>query len=107
MSSGPPRSSTSIQPPATDDTPVNDLLRQDRQWSRHAARYDDLFLDPFRPGVENPLLPWLLNIPDARSKTVVDLGCGTGPLLPHLVGYFVRVIALDFAPGMIERARKR
>jgi SAM-dependent methyltransferase len=86
---------------------VPDLERQDRHWSRAAARYDDLFLDPFRPGVENPLLDELLAVPDPGAKTVADLGCGTGPLLPHLVGRFGRVVALDFAPGMISRAKKR
>ena len=35
---------------------VRNLQDQDRQWSRHAARYDELFLDAFHPGVENPLL---------------------------------------------------
>ena len=59
---------------------------------------------PVRPGVENPLWAALDAIPDAERKTVADLGCGTGPLLPYLVGRFGRVIALDFAPGMIERA---
>ena len=84
-----------------------DTDRQDQQWSRHAARYDDLFLDPFRPGVENPLLGAVAAIPDAAHKVVADLGCGTGPLLPHLVPRFDRVIALDFAPGMVAAARKR
>ena len=36
--------------------PVHDLQDQGRQWSRHAARYDDLFLDAFEPGVVNPVL---------------------------------------------------
>ena len=84
-----------------------DTDRQDRQWSRTAARYDDLFLNPFRPGVENPLLAEVLKVPEPGSKTVADLGCGTGPLLPHLVGRFGRVVALDFAPGMIAKAKKR
>src|SRR3954471_19320655 len=83
------------------------LQGQDRQWSRHAVRYDELFLDAFHPGVENPLLARLAEVPDPGRKTVADLGCGTGPLLPLLVGRFGRVIALDFAPGMIERARER
>src|SRR3954454_5356818 len=80
---------------------------QDRHWSRAAARYDDLFLDPFRPGVENPLLDEARAVPDPTSKAVADLGCGTGPLLPHLVGRFGRVVALDFAPAMIARSRQR
>lgn len=81
--------------------------RQDRQWSRQAAKYDDLFLDPFRPGVENPLLDAIRAIPDPGSKVVADLGCGTGPLIPMLSGRFGEVVALDFAPKMVEVAKKR
>ena len=80
---------------------------QGRAWSRQATRYDDLFLDPFRPGVECPLLPALDALPKRETLTVADLGCGTGPLLPHLVGKFGRVIAIDFAPGMLLKAKKR
>src|SRR5579883_2509203 len=80
---------------------------QDRQWSRHAARYDELFLDAFQEGVENPLLAVLDAIPHPERLTVADLGCGTGPLLPRLVRRFGKVVALDFAPAMIERAKSR
>ncbi len=86
------------------DAPTRD---QRRQWSRHAARYDDLFLDPFAAGVENPLWDALEGITDASRKTAADLGCGTGPLLAHLLDRFGRVIALDFAPGMLTAARAR
>jgi SAM-dependent methyltransferase len=88
----------------TSDTTVEE---QGQQWSRHAARYDEVFLDPFRPGVENPCLDHLLAVPEPETKSVIDLGCGTGPLLPHLVGRFGSVTALDFAPGMIRKARAR
>ena len=88
-------------------TPVPDTDRQDQQWSRHAAQYDELFLDPFRPGVENPLLDAIEAIPDPAHKVVADLGCGIGPLLPRLVARFDQVVALDFAPGMIAEAKKR
>jgi SAM-dependent methyltransferase len=80
---------------------------QDRHWSRAAARYDELFLDAFHPDVESPLLKALAAVADPGSKTVVDLGCGTGPLLPHLVGRFGRVLALDFAPAMVAKAKQR
>jgi SAM-dependent methyltransferase len=86
---------------------VDTSTEQGRQWSRQAAHYDDVFLDPFRPGVENPILSQLNAITDPGSKTAADLGCGTGPLLPFLVERFARVVALDFAPGMVERARAR
>jgi SAM-dependent methyltransferase len=85
----------------------SELHNQDRHWSRHAARYDEVFLDPYTPDVENPLWAALEAGPDARNKTVADMGCGTGPLLPHRVGRFGRVLALDFAPGMIARAQSR
>jgi SAM-dependent methyltransferase len=85
----------------------SELHNQDRHWSRHAARYDEVFLDPYAPEVDNPLWAALAAVPDAGQKTVADLGCGTGPLLPQLVKRFHQVIALDFAPAMIERARSR
>jgi ubiquinone/menaquinone biosynthesis C-methylase UbiE len=80
---------------------------QERHWSRHAIRYEDLFVDPFAAGVENPLWDALAAIDDPANKTVIDLGCGIGPLLTHLLARFGRVIALDFAPGMLAAARKR
>jgi SAM-dependent methyltransferase len=80
---------------------------QERSWSRHAARYEEVFLDPFGEGVENPLWRALDEVPRAGTKTAADLGCGTGPLLGPLLERFRRVVALDFAPGMIERARER
>jgi SAM-dependent methyltransferase len=97
-----PTSPTRTEP----DAPAPDR-DQGRAWSRQASNYDDLFLDPFRPGVESPLLPALQALPHPERLTVADLGCGTGPLLPHLVGRFGRVVALDFAPGMIAKAKKR
>lgn len=87
--------------------PAESTQRQDRHWSRHAARYDEVFLDPFRPGVENPIPALIESIPDPASKAAIDLGCGTGPLLPTLVERFGSVVALDFAPAMIRKARAR
>jgi SAM-dependent methyltransferase len=84
-----------------------DLQNQNRHWNRHAARYAELFLDPYGPAVENPLWEALAGVTNPHRKTVADLGCGTGPLLPYLAGRFERVIALDFAPAMIECARQR
>lgn len=80
---------------------------QGRHWGRHAAGYDSVFLDPFRDGVVNPWLDVLAAVPDAGSKTAIDLGCGTGPLLPWLVERFGSVIALDFAPAMLDHAKQR
>jgi len=87
--------------------PDAELHDQDREWGRAAARYDELFLDAFHPGVESPLLVALGAVEAAGGKAVADLGCGTGPLLPHLVDRFGEVYALDFAPAMLAKARKR
>lgn len=44
------------------------------------------------------------------GDTAVDLACGTGVNLPHLVeavGAGGRVVAVDLSPGMLARARRR
>lgn len=84
-----------------------ELKTQGKHWSRHAARYDDVFLDPYRQGVENPIVQAIEAVENPAGKTAADLGCGTGPLLPTLSRRFGRVFALDFAPGMLTRAKKR
>ena len=85
----------------------NQLQNQDRHWSRHAARYGELFVDPYDANVETPLWAALAAVPDAAAKTVADLGCGAGPLLPYLAQRFDRVIALDFAAEMLKLAQGR
>ncbi len=101
-----PRPSEPLTPRRSDDPNVGDPP-QDRSWSQHAKRYEEMFLDPFAPGVINPLMDALDRIPEPQEKTAIDLGCGTGPLLPYLAQRFGRVLALDFAPGMLDRARER
>jgi SAM-dependent methyltransferase len=80
---------------------------QSHAWSDVADRYESEFVDPYRRSRRNPLLAALAAIPDAKTKTAADLGCGIGPLLPTLARQFARVIAIDFAPGMLARARER
>ena len=55
----------------------------------------------------NPVPGAIRAIKGAKAKSAIDLGCGTGPLLPLLVERFGSVHALDFAPGMIRRSRER
>jgi trans-aconitate methyltransferase len=96
------KNETEIQLPTSTDT-------QARAWSESAANYDDEFLDPFRDHVDNPLLTMILQIDPEKAKamSVADLGCGTGPLLPHLIDRFREVYALDFAEEMLSACRKR
>jgi SAM-dependent methyltransferase len=79
---------------------------QSHAWSDIAGRYESEFVDPYRSARGNPLPAALAAIPNARAKTAADLGCGIGPLLPTLAKRFARVIAIDFAAGMLARARE-
>ncbi len=87
--------------------PSEETKAQGRHWGRHASKYDEVFLDPFRPGVVNPIPGAIKAISGAKTKSAIDLGCGTGPLLPLLVEQFGDVHALDFAPAMIRRSKER
>lgn len=79
---------------------------QAHYWSQVSASYEKEFVDPYRPAVRSPLLRRLRAIRGARLKTIADLGCGIGPLLPFLSDHYQHVYAIDFAPGMLERARQ-
>ncbi len=76
-------------------------------WSRAAKSYEQDFVDPYRPEVRSPLLKSLRRLADPAHKTVADLGCGIGPLLPFLAENFHHVFAVDFAEGMLDRSRAR
>jgi len=93
--------------PQPTSPPSEATKAQGRQWSRHATKYDDVFLDPFRPGVVNPIPDAIRAVKGSKTKAAIDLGCGTGPLLPLLVERFGEVHALDFAPGMLKKSRER
>jgi SAM-dependent methyltransferase len=76
-------------------------------WSRAAEGYEEAFIDPDLPGVRNPLRQAVARLAGPADRTAADLGCGIGPLLPFLAERFRRVIAVDFADGMLARARRR
>jgi SAM-dependent methyltransferase len=83
------------------------MADQHHFWSKAAASYEQEFVDPFRADVKSPLKIVLKKLAAKGAKVVGDLGCGIGPLLPFLSEAFASVIAVDFAPGMLERARRR
>jgi SAM-dependent methyltransferase len=79
---------------------------QDHLWSRAAASYEKDFIDPYLPDVRSPLPRVLRRLAGRGARTAADLGCGIGPLLPLLAERFETVYAVDFAAGMLERARQ-
>ncbi len=82
------------------------MSEQAKHWSRAAEGYEEAFIDPYLPEVRNPLRRAIEKLAD-KAKTVADLGCGIGPLLPMLAEHFGLVLAVDFAEGMLSRARER
>jgi SAM-dependent methyltransferase len=78
---------------------------QAESWSRAAAIYEREFVDPHLPGVRSPLRPVLRALARRGARTVADLGCGIGPLLPFLSEHFAQVWGVDFAAAMLARAR--
>lgn len=82
------------------------MQSQDHFWSRVASSYEQHFVDPYRADVRNnPVKRILRRLRDPKHRIVADLGCGIGPLLPFLAEHFKTVHAVDFAEGMLERAR--
>jgi SAM-dependent methyltransferase len=75
-------------------------------WGRAAAIYEREFVDPNLPEVDNPVRAALTALARRGARVVADLGCGIGPLLPLLAERFQTVYAVDFAEGMLARARE-
>jgi SAM-dependent methyltransferase len=83
------------------------MTEQSDEWSRAARRYEEEFIDPELAGGRNPVRSVLAALAGRTHRTVADLGCGTGPLLPFLARHYPSVLAIDFAAGMLERSRER
>src|SRR4051794_35804344 len=99
--------STERPNPADEDPGRRPGLTQAAAWSKAAANYEAEFVDPYLPEVRSPLAEAVERLAGDGTRTAADLGCGIGPLLPELAPRFRRVIAVDFAGGMLARARER
>ena len=77
-----------------------------RDWDRVAADYFGEVVSPLAAGIPRALARALDAIAEPERKTVVDLGCGIGTLLPPLAARFGRVVGVDFSAAMLARARR-
>jgi ubiquinone/menaquinone biosynthesis C-methylase UbiE len=76
-------------------------------WDKIAPDYFEHIESPFSKGVKNPLFKAMREIPGRKSKTVLEVGCGTGTMLRFLSRNFKQVVALDISKKMIEVAQEK
>ncbi len=85
-----------------------DLVDPVESWNVKAAGWDEQvgeIGDANRRLNSDPVL-WKL-AGEVQGKHVLDAGCGTGYLSRELARRGARVVGVDFAPAMVEIARKR
>lgn len=80
------------------------MPRSPEEWDAWTA--DAAEAPPGGAAADAAVRDFLALIPGPKTKTVGDLGCGGGRLLPLLCGTFGQVIAVDFAPATLARARR-
>lgn len=83
---------------------LDDRRRRSQEFfDRHARQWDDLArtLLPV-PEYREQLLEMI-----PEGKTVVEIGLGTGGLLPALAARSAKVIGVDHSPAMLDEARRR
>ena len=72
-------------------------------WDIIVGKYEG---DPYRRFVMIPTILSLL--PDIKNKKILDVGCGNGILIPHLLKAAPQlVVGIDFTPHLLDIARKR
>lgn len=87
------------------------MLYQDPQaekayWEIVAKDYEHEEISPLLGGVKNPLYKYIQGLKQEFRHCAVDLGCGTGVLLPFLAENFGSVIGIDWAAKMLKRAKE-
>jgi SAM-dependent methyltransferase len=79
--------------------------QQAGQWSDGAAEYEAAVAPLTRPFAHNTLD--LLGVGDVPGLRLLDVAAGTGVVSVEAARRGARVLATDFAPGMVEIVRRR
>ncbi len=77
-----------------------------QEWNDISSKYYDEVLSPLKNSKENLLVKDLEEL-SSKKKKVLELGCGVGELIPVLSDNYGEVLATDFSPGMIEKAKEK
>jgi SAM-dependent methyltransferase len=90
---------------------VTDIVKQQvaAHWNRRAPTFDDDFGHSIRTPAERAAWDRILGLvlPGRGALDALDVGCGTGFLSLELGARGHRVVGVDFAPAMIEAARRK
>ncbi len=76
-------------------------------WNKIAPEYFKHIQSPFTKSVKNPIYRLLRRLGNTNEKSVLEVGCGTGTLIPFLAKNFKRVVAVDISRKMIEIAEEK
>ena len=78
-------------------------------WGRRAANFDEDFGHSIRTAAERAAWDRILDLVLAGREPLdaLDVGCGTGFLSLELAARGHRVTGIDFAPAMLEEARRK
>jgi ubiquinone/menaquinone biosynthesis C-methylase UbiE len=78
-------------------------------WDRRAAHFDEDFGHSIRTPAEHAAWDRIfgLVLPAGGALDALDVGCGTGFLSLELAARGHRVSGIDFAPAMLDRARRK
>jgi ubiquinone/menaquinone biosynthesis C-methylase UbiE len=78
-------------------------------WGRRAAHFDEDFGHSIRTAAERAAWDRIIDLvtPPRAPLDALDAGCGTGFLSFELAARGHRVTGIDFAPAMLEEARRK
>ena len=77
-------------------------------FDQYAVRFERHLRDDLRYGLPELIAATLAPITDGfAGGLVIDLGCGTGLMAPHLRGWAGELVGVDVSPRMLELARQR
>ena len=75
-------------------------------WNFISGEYYEQIISPIKDSIKNPLFSDIEKVAD-KKKTVLDLGCGIGELMPLLSEKFKDVVGIDFSKEMIQKAKEK